>query len=77
MSKFKVGDKVLVTKPEKNKHLEYDQLPWCNAMDVKHKTIQSIYSKDGLYYKLQGDEYYYHPDWLMPIGELGEAIYED
>jgi len=76
MNKFKKGQRVLVRKPKQFSH-NTDGYGWCESMDIYDKTIQIVQDYLNGYYGLVNNGYYYHQDWLIPVGRLGEALYGD
>jgi len=74
MSKFKVGQRVLVRKPKKLGALT---CRWIEAMDLEHNTIQVIgfIDEEGDITFRVGSGFYFSRLWLTPVGELSEAIY--
>jgi len=75
MSKFKIGDKVLL----KNRNKSHSELVlWLSSMNRFNNTVQTISYVDdylGLWVKFEEADYCFDSSWLVPIGELGEAIY--
>jgi len=76
-ARFRVGDKVLIKKP--NKPEEYPT--WVEDMDKYHNTVQTIETvvvdvPTFIYFIKVGDDWSYAERWLYHATDLGKALYE-